>query len=70
MSAALKPKNSSSSSRSAGTRRTDFYLRPRTKVWALALCFGLMIGASFGRAATGATGPNGHVMAREHFVSP
>jgi hypothetical protein len=45
MNAPANPKTSSSPA-SASSTRTRLYLRPRTKVWALALCFVLMIGAS------------------------
>ena len=45
MNAPANPKTSSSPA-SASSTRSRLYLRPRTKVWALALCFVLMIGAS------------------------
>lgn len=45
MSAPANPKSYSSST-SVSSTRSRVYLRPRTKVWSLALCFVLMIGAS------------------------
>ncbi|MGB9123712.1 MAG: P-loop NTPase fold protein [Candidatus Angelobacter sp.] len=45
MNAPANPKSSSSPA-ATSSARNRLYLRPRTKVWALALCFVLMIGAS------------------------
>jgi hypothetical protein len=45
MNAPSNPKSSSSPA-SASSARSPLYLRPRTKVWVLALCFVLMIAAS------------------------